>query len=131
MNTIQVELSRVGESISDIARDLERGILVDKFKALKSSGASEKTIRGELGLNQHEYDRLNVTTRKHNHQELQTSVFWDHIICKYKHTPAQRWLVDNLQANHEYYLLGKLFVDSGLLDSPYKTVRVIYFNDLR
>lgn len=25
-----------------------------------------------------------------------------------------RWLVDNLQANHEYYLLGELFVDSGL-----------------
>jgi inner membrane protein len=28
-----------------------------------------------------------------------------------------RWLVDNLQANHEYYLLGELFVDSGLLPS--------------
>lgn len=25
-----------------------------------------------------------------------------------------RWLVDNLQANHDYYLLGELFVDSGL-----------------
>jgi len=28
-----------------------------------------------------------------------------------------RWLVDNLQANHDYYLLGELFVDSGLLPS--------------
>jgi len=28
-----------------------------------------------------------------------------------------RWLVDNLQANHEYYLLGELFVDSGMLPS--------------
>jgi inner membrane protein len=26
-----------------------------------------------------------------------------------------RWLVDNLQANHEYYLLGELFVDSGMM----------------
>jgi len=25
-----------------------------------------------------------------------------------------RWLVDNLKANHEYYLLGEMFVDSGL-----------------
>ena len=25
-----------------------------------------------------------------------------------------RWLVDSLQANHDYYLLGELFVDSGL-----------------
>ena len=28
-----------------------------------------------------------------------------------------RWLVDNLQTNHEYYLLGELFVDSGMLPS--------------
>ena len=28
-----------------------------------------------------------------------------------------RWLVDSLQTNHEYYLLGELFVDSGLLPS--------------
>jgi hypothetical protein len=29
-------------------------------------------------------DGLSVTACKHNRQELQTSVFWDHIICKYK-----------------------------------------------
>jgi len=28
-----------------------------------------------------------------------------------------RWLVDNLKANHDYYLLGELFVDSGLMPS--------------
>lgn len=27
------------------------------------------------------------------------------------------WLVGNLKADHEYYLLGELFVDSGLLPS--------------
>jgi len=26
-----------------------------------------------------------------------------------------RWLVDNLEANHDYYLLGELFVDSGMM----------------
>ncbi len=26
-----------------------------------------------------------------------------------------RWLVNNLQSNHEYYLLGELFVDSGMM----------------
>ncbi len=28
-----------------------------------------------------------------------------------------RWLVENLKVNHEYYLLGELYVDSGLMPS--------------
>lgn len=35
-----------------------RDELKAKFKALRSKGETEKTIRGELGLNKHEFDRL-------------------------------------------------------------------------
>lgn len=59
LNSLNNNHRHIVENVLDKERDNKRAELVARFTELKATGANERTIRSELGLNHHEYERLN------------------------------------------------------------------------